>query len=146
MPIKVKKIVLWRGQVDNVPGALARALDPLAGAKVNLQVVMGYHVHGEQEKAIVEVFPIAGKKAAAAAAGVGLAAASLPALLVEGDDRPGLGHAMARAVADAGINMNFLVAQVFKKRFSAVIGFESDADATAASPLIKKAGAKKAKK
>jgi hypothetical protein len=60
-------------------------------------------------------------------------------LLVEGDDRPGLGHAFAKAIGDAGINMSFMVAQVVGRRFSAVFGFENEADAGKAATLIKKA-------
>ena len=56
-----------------------------------------------------------------------------------GDDRPGLGHAMARALADAGINLVFLVAQVVGRRYSAVFGFEREADADRAAGLLKKA-------
>ena len=36
---------------------------------------------------------------------------------------------MARALADAGINLVFLVAQVVGRRYSAVFGFESAVDA-----------------
>ncbi len=49
MAVKIKKITLWRGDVENVPGALARTLEPLKGN--NLKIVMGYHVHGEPAKA-----------------------------------------------------------------------------------------------
>jgi hypothetical protein len=60
-------------------------------------------------------------------------------LLVEGDNRPGLGYALARAVGDAGINVSFLMAQVVGRRYAAVFGFENDIDATKAATLIKKA-------
>ncbi len=152
MAVRIKKIVIWRGEVENVPGALARTLAPLAGA--NLEIVMGYHRHGEGNFAVIEAYPIAGKKQAAAAMGVGLQPATAPALLVEGEDRRGLGHAIARALGEAGININFTVAQVVKKRFSAVFGFSSDEDAqravrsikTAAAEPRKAKGAKKVKK
>jgi hypothetical protein len=139
MAIKIKKVVIWRGEVQNVPGALARALAPLTGA--NLEIVMGYHRHGEGNHAVIETYPIVGKRQAAAAAGVGLQPATVPALLVEGDDRPGLGHAIAQALGDAGININFAVAQVIKRRFSAVFGFSSDADAQRAVGAIRKGAA-----
>ena len=32
MPVTVKKILLWRKEVDNQAGALARTLEPLAKA------------------------------------------------------------------------------------------------------------------
>jgi hypothetical protein len=144
MAVKVKKIVLWRGVVDNVPGALARTLAPLAGS--NLEILMGYHLYGQTDRAVVEAYPVSGKRAAASAASVGLAAATLPALLVQGDDRPGLGHATAQALGEAGININFLVAQVVRKQYTAVFGFSSDEDAQRAAALIKKAAAKTTKK
>jgi hypothetical protein len=80
---------------------------------------------------------------AAAASAAGLAASSIPTLLVEGDDKPGLGLAIAEAIAGAGVNMTFFVAQVIGRRYSAVIGFGSDADAKTAAPLIKNATASK---
>jgi hypothetical protein len=90
MAITVKKIVLWRKEVENRPGALAATLAPLAGAGASLQLVMGYHFPGRESRAAIELYPIAGRKVTAAARSAGLAAASIPALLVEGDDRPGL--------------------------------------------------------
>ena len=61
--------------------------------------------------------------------------------LVEGDNRPGLGHTIAKAVGDAGINMSFVMAQVVGRRYSAVLGFEHEADASKAATLIKRATA-----
>jgi hypothetical protein len=59
--------------------------------------------------------------------------------VVEGDNRSGLGHTIAKAIGDAGINLGFVMAQVVGRRYSAVFGFESDADASRAASLIKKA-------
>jgi hypothetical protein len=100
---------------------------------------MGYRQLGGST-AVIEVSPVSGKKAVAAAQSEGLGASTIPTLLVEGDDRPGLGHALARAIADAGINLDFLVAQVVGRKFSAIFGFGNEADARTAASLIKKAG------
>ncbi len=40
MAVTVKKIVLWRKEVENRPGALASTLASLASADTDLQVVM----------------------------------------------------------------------------------------------------------
>ena len=138
MPITVKKIVLWRSEVDNKPGALASTMEPLAKAGADLKIVMGYR-HPSAGGAVIEVFPITGKKATAAAGTVGLSPAAIPTLLVEGDNAPGLGHTIAQAVADGGINIAFLMAQVIGLKFAAVIGFETEDDATKAMPTIKRA-------
>jgi hypothetical protein len=139
MAVTVKKIELWRREVDNKPGMLADTLEPFASAGADLQVVMGYS-YGDA-KAAIELFPVKGKKSAAAAKAVGMSTSSIPALLVEGDNKPGLGHGVARAIADAGINLHFLVAQTLGRKFTAVFGFGNAADATKAVSLIKKASA-----
>jgi hypothetical protein len=139
MAVTVKKVTLWRCEVENKPGVLERVLGPLADAGADLQVVMGYRDPSDAGKAAIEVFPVSGKKSIGAAQRAGLRASSIPTLLVEGDNRPGLGRAIARAMAEAGINLAFLVAQVVGSRFSAVIGFEDEELSRKAASLIKKA-------
>jgi hypothetical protein len=143
MAVTVKRITLWRKELENKAGTLAGTLEPLANAGADLQIVMGYRNPADNTKAVVELYPVGGKKTTQAAQGAGLAASTIPALLVEGDNRPGLGHGIAQAVAEAGVNMDFLVAQVIGRKCAAVIGFENDADAIKASALIKKAAGKK---
>ena len=139
MPVTVKKIVLWRKEVDNQAGTLARTLEPLARARADLRVVMGYRYLGNKAKAVIELHPVAGKKVTSAAEQAGLAASSIATLLVEGDNKPGLAHKIAQAVADAGVNLTSLVAQALGKGFVAAVGFETEADAKKAAGLIKKA-------
>jgi hypothetical protein len=141
MPLQVRPITLWRTEVDNRPGALAQTLEPLAAAGADLQVVMGYRLPGNHARTAIEVSPVTGARAMAAADAGGLREAAINALQVEGDNRAGLGHAFAKALADAGINIDFLVAQVSGSRYTAVIGFESREDANRAAPLIRGAAA-----
>jgi hypothetical protein len=142
MAISIKKTVLWRPDLDNSPGALARVLEPLARSGVDLQVCMGYRVPGQESRAVVELAPVTGGRAVKAARAAGLSEATeIPTLLVTGDNRAGLGHDLARAIAAEGINLAFLMALVVGKRHSSVIGFEKEADAKAAARLIKKASA-----
>jgi hypothetical protein len=143
MPVTVKSISLWRKEVENQVGVLAQTLEPVTKAGANLRVLMGYRYPGDGTKAAIELYPIEGKKATAAAAQAGHVASSIPTLLVEGDDKPGLGLAIAEAVSAARVNMSFFVAQAIGRKFSAVLGFETEADAKTAAPLIKKAASKK---
>jgi hypothetical protein len=145
MAVSVKKVTLWRSEVANNPGALAAALKPFADAGADLQVVMGYRYPGNEKKAAIELFPVTGRKNMAAADAAGLGALGIPTLRVDGDNQPGLGYAIAQALADAGINMGFFVAQVIGRQYTAIIGFEADEDATKASTLIKKAAARRRK-
>ena len=136
MPVTVKRIQLWRKEVENRAGVLAETLEPFAGAKADLQVVMGYRYPGSENKCAVEIYPVNNKLTASAQL-AGLAASSIPTLLVEGDNKAGLGHATTKAIADAGINLSFLVTQVIGRKYSAVIGFENEVDAEKASTIVK---------
>src|ERR1700674_4884314 len=70
MALTVKKITLWRGKVDNRPGTLAEVLAPAATARTDLKVVMGYRERGEAQ-AVIELFPVGGKKLTTAMASAG---------------------------------------------------------------------------
>jgi hypothetical protein len=137
--VSIRKVTLWRTQVQHRPGDLAELLEPLAEAGADLQIVMGYRVPGQKDSAVVEVAPISTRKAAQAAERGGLAAGGAPTLLVLGDNRPGLANRIARALAESGVNIAFLVAQVVGRRYSAVFGFESEADLDKASDRIRAA-------
>ena len=143
MPVTVKTIALWRKEVENQVGTLAQTLEPVTKAGANLRVLMGYRYPGNESRAAIELYPILSKKETAAAESEGLEASSIPTLLVEGDDKPGLGLAIAEAISAAGLNMSFFVAQAVGRKFSAVLGFTSDEDAATAAGLIKKAASTK---
>lgn len=140
MAVSVKKAKLWRKELDNRPGTLARALAPLGDAGVNLQTVMGYRFPSDEDRAAVEVWPIEGKKAEDAARKGGLQPfGDVTCLIVEGDDRSGLGARISQALAEAGINIAFVMTLVSGKKYVSVMGFDTDRDAEKAMPLIKRA-------
>ncbi|MDQ5858891.1 MAG: hypothetical protein M3542_11530, partial [Acidobacteriota bacterium] len=129
MAVSVKSITLWRAEVDNRPGTLAGALGPLAESGASLRVAMAYRFPGNESRGAIELYPVSGRRATAAARRAGLSESGIPTLLVEGDDKPGIGAAIARSLSQAGINVAFFVAQVVGRRYAAVIGFDSQADA-----------------
>ena len=138
MPLEVKSATLWRREVENQPGTLANVLQPFAEAGADLQVVMGYRFPGNESKAAIELYPVSGRSLTKAAQAAGLEASSIPALVVQGDNKPGLGHAIAEAIAASGMNLAFLVAQVLGRRYAAVIGFDTAEDAKKAASILKK--------
>jgi hypothetical protein len=138
MAVTVKKIVLWRSEIDNRPGILANALEPLAKLGIDLQVVMGYRFPGNESRAAIELYPVTGKKTSDAAKSAGLKASTIPTLLIEGDNRPGLGFDIAKALGETGINLGFLVAQVMGRKYLAVIGFDNEDDSRRAAAMIKR--------
>lgn len=146
MPVTVKTITLWRRDLENTPGALATVLDPVARAGADLQVAMGYRIPGQEDRAVIELAPVRGRKASAAARQAGLRPSDIPTLVVEGDNRAGLGRDLAEEMGRAGINMAFLVALVVGRRYSGVFGFESPEDARTAAAIIKRSAARPRKK
>jgi hypothetical protein len=146
MAVSIRKITLWRTEVEHRPGALADLLEPLASAGADLQIVMGYRIPGRKDRAVIEVAPVGTRKAARAAQVGGLAPGGAPTLLVLGDIRPGLANRIARALADSGVNIAFLVAQVVGRRYSAVFGFPSEADLDKAVDRIRTAVTSRARR
>lgn len=134
--ISVDKIHLWRGEVPDRPGTLASTMGALAASAAGLKVIMGYSYPGggEGRKAILELFPVTGTATAAQRAD--LTASMKPTLLISGDDRLGLSEAFYRAIAEEGINIDFLVAQALGDHYSVVIGFATEAEADRAAALV----------
>jgi hypothetical protein len=139
MAVRIRKLTLWRTRVEHRPGALADLLDPLAAAGADLSTVMGYRLPGEKTQAVIEVAPVTSRRTADAAARAGLAPGGAPTLHVLGDNRPGLATRIARALADSGVDIAFLVAQVVGRRYSALFGFENEADLDKAADRIRAA-------
>jgi len=90
------------------------------------------------------MYPVTAKKSVAAAQRAGLSAATLPALLVEGDNRPGLCHAISKPSRMQG-STGISLWPRFGRKYSAVFGFDSEEDATKGAALIRKAAAAKRK-
>lgn len=138
MAVSVKRATLWRTETDNNPGTLAQVLAPFADNKTNLNIVMGY-AYADKRRAAIEVFPITAGRSQRAARAAGLQKSDFPCVVISGDDRPGLGHAVAAALSDAGINLNFCVAQTLGKRYTGIFSFEAASEADLAVRLIRKA-------
>jgi hypothetical protein len=138
MAVQIKPVTLWRVEVQNEPGVLARTLEPLASARADLQVVMGYRFPGDRSRGAIEVAPVTGARAGKAAEAAGLTQSDIPALRIEGDNRVGLGHAIASALAEAGINIDFVVAQVSGGRYSAIFGFDTEEALRGAAPILRR--------
>src|SRR5262249_52414699 len=82
MAVSVKRITLWRADVENRPGVRAPTLEPLARAGADLRLVMGYRFPQTPEHSAIELYPVSGKKVTAAAQEAGLGEAKhIPCLL-----------------------------------------------------------------
>jgi hypothetical protein len=137
MALTVKRITLWRKEVENRPGVLASVLDPLAQAGADLRLVMGYRFPAEPDRSAIEVYPVAGKRQVAAAEQAGLTPFDLPCLLIEGPNRPGFGARLGSALAEGGINIAFLMAAAVGRNATAAIGFADADTADRAAKIIR---------
>jgi hypothetical protein len=145
MSLKVTKIDVWSGEIQDQPGGLTGVLRQLAGASANLEMVVARRQPDKPGAGVVFLAPVKGRKATEAAATAGLSPATgMAALRVEGTDRPGLGAKMTDAIADAGINMRGLSAAALGSRFVAYVAFDSPEDAEKAAKAIRAAAVAKA--
>jgi hypothetical protein len=145
MSLKVTKIDVWSGEIQDQPGALAGVLRKLADANADLEMVVARRQPEGSGAGMVFLAPVKGRKATAAAAVAGLnPAPGVAAFRVEGTNRPGLGAKMTGAIADAGINMRGLSAAALGSRFVAYMAFDSTEDADKAAKAIKAIMAAKA--
>ena len=144
MGVTVKRATLWRSETRNSPGMLARTLQPLAGSHTDLQIVIGY-TYPDRQSAAIEVYPVESRPAKTAATKAGLSTCDFPCLVVTGENRPGLSYAIANSLSEAGINLNFFIAQKIGKQYTALFGFEAQSEADLAVLLIRKATGKTAK-
>jgi hypothetical protein len=144
MAIKVTKTEIWAAEIQDQPGGLATVLGSLAAAGANLEFVIARRNPLKPGTGAAFVTPLRGKRVKEAARGAGFAEVSkVPTLRVEGNDRPGIGHQITRAVGDAGISFRGLSAAVIGRKFVVYIGFDSDEVADAAAKAIKAIDKKK---
>ncbi len=138
MSMQVTKVQVWAGEIENRPGGLADILDELAAAGANLQCVIARREPHKPEAGMLYVTPIRGKLVERAAGAVGLKPAQdVPTLRVEGQDRPGLGSRLTRAVADTHVSMRGVSAAVMGNRFVGYLGFDREEDADLAARAIR---------
>jgi hypothetical protein len=139
MALKVTKTELWVAELRDEPGALASCLSALAAVGANLECVIGRRQPDKPGTGLVFVSPIEGRRVRAAAKGAGFSeAARLPALKVEGADKPGLGARILRVIGDSGVNLRGTSAATIGGRFACFLAFDSKADAGKAASALRR--------
>lgn len=138
MAVTVKRATLWTTHTSNTPGSLAASLSPLAEGNVNLDLVMGYS-HPDKAGATIEVFPVEGNGAQRSARRAGYQKSGFPCVWIMGQNRIGLGRQIASALAEAGININFFIAQVVRREYVGMFSFEANSEADLAVKIIREA-------
>jgi len=139
MKINVARSDVWAATIEDRPGGLAEKLSALAEGGANLEFVVSRRSPDQPGKGVVFVTPLKGAKQLKAAQGAGFAKSdSLHSVRLEGNDKPGLGAAISKALADAGLNLRGFSAAAFGRRFVGYLALDSAGDATKAISIVKK--------
>ena len=97
MAIKVSRVDVWTGTIDDRPGGAAATLDALSKAGANLEMVLARRTPDQPGKGVLFVSPVKSAKAITAAQGCGLGKSiGIHSLRIEGGYKPGLGAAICR--------------------------------------------------
>jgi hypothetical protein len=138
MGLKVSKVEVWAASIEDRVGGLVDRLEPLSAAGANLEFVIARREPGQPGKGVVFVTPLAGEEQVKTATSAGfLQTDSLHSVRIEGPDRPGLGTMMAKALANAGINLRGLSAAAIGKRFVCYLALDTAEDAEKAVRTVK---------
>jgi hypothetical protein len=137
MSYDVSRVEVWAGDILNKPGMLARVLEALRNAGVELEFVIARRAAESTSRVFIS--PIRGVKQKKAAGEVGLTpAGGLHAFRVEGPDRAGLGADMTRAIADHGINLRGVSAAAIGRKSVTYLAFDTEEDLKKAMAIVKK--------
>ena len=138
MSMVAQREQVWVASIDDKPGGLCEKLTALAQAGANLTFVIARRADDQPGQGVVFVTPITGdgQKQAAMAAGFH-ASSSMHAVHVEGPDRAGLGEAVTRKLADAGLNLRGLSAASIDGKCVMHLALDNEADAAKAADLLR---------
>ena len=138
MKLTTTHVDLWSTEIDDTPGGLARTLRAIAEFGAELDYVTASRHPQKPGKGLLWVSSIAKRAPLDRVTDVGLHHADERVLLkVEGHDAPGLGAKLAKAIAEAGVSMKGLSADVRDQRFACYIEFDQAQDRDKAEAAIK---------
>ena len=144
MPYSVTKVEMWTGEISDRVGGLNAVLQAVAAAGGDLQTVVARRQPHLPGKGSVFLGPIKGAKSQRAATAAGLSRATdLFVLRVEALNRAGDCARVTGLLADAGINLRGLTANVCGGKYVLALGFDTEAAAAQAAKLLKSAGGKR---
>ena len=138
MRVDVSQVDVWAASIKDRPGALAKKLEALAQADVDLEFAIARRVHEKPGEGVVFVTPIKGARQIKAARKAGFEKTkSLHGIRVATGNKPGYGAEMTMRLAEAGINLRGLSGAAIGNRAIFHLAFDSSADANKAIRLLK---------
>lgn len=138
MNLKTTRVVLWMTEIADQSGSLARTLRAIADYGGDVDFVIARRTPEKPGRGVVFVSPLVGSEQLENASEVGLRRATdMPALKIEGNDSPGAGGKIMKAIADAGVSLQEISTTVLGNRFVCYAAFDSMADLEKAEMAIK---------
>lgn len=138
MNLKTTRVELWMAEIADQSGCLARTLRAIADYGGDLDFVVARRMPEKPGRGVVFVSPLVGTEQLENASEVGLRRAiDMPALKIEGNDSPGAGGKILKAIADAGVSLQEISTTVLGNRFVCYAGFDSIADLEKAEMAVK---------
>lgn len=139
MRADIKRVDVWVAGVKDRPGALAKKLEALAKAGARLEFLLARRRPEKPGQGVVFAAPIRTGKQSAAAKKAGFKKTkALFALRLTAADKTGLGAAIAKKIAGAGINIRGLSAVAVGKRAVFYFAFDGAADVNKAARNLKR--------
>jgi hypothetical protein len=137
MPLQIRRIQVWSGEITDRPGAAAAKLVHLAEAGADLEFIFTRPSPHKMDTSVLFLAPICGVEQMEAARKAGLAPALNVAMLcVAGESYPSVGYAIMSRLAIAGINLRGISISNVGGRFAAYLAFDDADTATQAVQVL----------
>ena len=128
MPLQIRRVQVWSGEIPDRPGAAAAKLARLSHAGADLEYLFTRPNPQKPDTSILFLAPITGPEQMQAARESQLGpAVDVVMLCVEGENRQGIGYQLMSNLAVAGINLRGISISSVGPRFAAYLAFD-DAD------------------
>lgn len=138
MSFEVSRADVWAGEVADHPGELAKRLETLRRAGVNLESAILRPAAPLSGVGVLFIAPLVGTEQIAAAQQAGLRrTASIHAVRVAGPDRPGLLAEVAGLLSQERLNIHGLSSTAIDRRSVHYFRFECAADADRAVEILR---------
>lgn len=126
MPLQIRRIQVWCGEIPDRAGAAAAKLAYLNAAGADLEFIFTRPNPHNPDMVVLFLAPITGPEQMQAARSAGLGPALDVAMLcVEGESRPGVSYDIMSKLAIAGINLRGISVSCIGARFAAYLAFDN---------------------
>ncbi len=137
MPLQIRRIQAWSGEISDRPGAAAAKLVYLAQAGADLEFIFTRLNPHKPDTSVLFLAPITGPEQMEAARKAGLGPALDVAMLcVEGENRPNISYDIMSRLAIAGINLRGIAISNLGGHFAAYLAFDGADTATLAVQVL----------